>query len=111
MINIVFNVNLFWLIQEYKVHCQKCHLEQGALCDYGEKLQKLPGIAATISLSILLWSFILCHFQKNCLQPVLQRLCPFYSWKLNVYVNLFTFLLDEVTEISMTVWKIETIVI
>lgn len=38
-INIVFNVNLFWLIQECKVCCQKCHLEQGALCDYGESCE------------------------------------------------------------------------
>lgn len=38
-INIVFNVSLFWLLQERKVCCQKCHLEQGVLCDYGENCE------------------------------------------------------------------------
>lgn len=38
-INIVFNVILFWPIQECNVCCQKCHLEQGAFCDYGESCE------------------------------------------------------------------------
>lgn len=36
-------------------------------------LWNLPGTAATIPLSMLLCNLILCHFKKNCLQPVLQH--------------------------------------
>lgn len=62
----------------------------GSLVWLWRKLWKLPGTAATISLSILLWSLIL--FQRKCLKPVLQHcLLQHIDLKVNAFLHLFAF--------------------
>lgn len=70
--SIVFNVTLFWLIQECKGALPEMPPGTGSLVWLWRNLWNLPGTAATIPLSMLLCNLILCHFEKNCLQPILQ---------------------------------------
>ena len=69
---VLFNVTLFWLIQECKGALPEMPPGTGRLVWLWRNLWNLPGTAATIPLSMLLCNLMLCHFKKNGVQPVLQ---------------------------------------
>lgn len=92
-INIVFNVILFWLIQDCKVCCQERHLEQGVLCDYGESCKSCQ-VLQLPSPSAYCYEALLCCFQRKCLQLVLQHcLLRYIGSDLSVFLHFFCIVL------------------